>query len=370
MTALVRRAALASVLAISLCGVMVAVCGKVPSLGFGAAAQSSGAPQVSFVVSGLMGLDGGWIAVSDINDAGRATGSASQQGQQRAVIWNDGRIVDLGIPGAGTSRGVAVDAAGRVACLATDPVGEFVCRGLLCDPDGESVDLELRTSMADSRCDVCGMNNLGQVVGAIRLADGTWEPAVWDRGGAAVSLGASPGRAKDINDMGQVAGYVGSGPMERACVWEPQADGSYAMTWVAPPSAGVSRAVAINDAGMVVGRAFARDDGRLRAFAYSSETGMRELPRPAGACIYWACDISDKGWIVGAAVGSGPRAVLWIGDQAMDLNDCIDPMSSWELVVARAVNNCGDIIGRGIFFDEEGGMFILRPERMTDSTVG
>lgn len=193
MTALVRRAALASVLAISLCGVMVAVCGKVPSLGFGAAAQSSGAPQVSFVVSGLMGLDGGWIAVSDINDAGRATGSASQQGQQRAVIWNDGRIVDLGIPGAGTSRGVAVDAAGRVACLATDPVGEFVCRGLLCDPDGESVDLELRTSMADSRCDVCGMNNLGQVVGAIRLADGTWEPAVWDRGGGGCKLGRVAG---------------------------------------------------------------------------------------------------------------------------------------------------------------------------------
>ncbi|MGC9317090.1 MAG: hypothetical protein ACP5KN_03535 [Armatimonadota bacterium] len=367
----VHRIALAGVLAASLYGVMAAVYGKTPWLGFGAAARSADAPQPTFVVSGLMGLDGEWIALSDIDDAGRIAGSASDRGQQRAVIWDNGRIVDLATPADRSSRSVAVGAGGCVVGTLTDPAGEYIHAAFLRDPGGQMFLLEARTAVADARCDVWGMNDLGQVVGCVRLADDTWEPAVWDRRGAVTTLGVSPGCARDINNSGQIAGYVGSGPAERAAVWESQGDGRYALTWLALASAGSSRAVAINDAGTAVGRAFGSGDGGLWAFTYDRETGMRELPRLGATDVSWACDISDTGWIVGCAVtANGPRAVLWIGDRAIDLNDCIDPMSSWELTVAAAVNDLGDIIGRGLFADEDGSSFVLRPEWIGDGTGG
>jgi hypothetical protein len=113
-------------------------------------------------------------------------------------------------------------------------------------------------------------------------------------------------QAADINDLGQVlcSRFAGTPAVRRAIVYSPNGE-----TLILPaPGPGYQASVlprGLNDTGIVVG-AITTPLGSQRAFAFSSELGMRDLNDtslvsdiPAGYTMRSAEKVSDTGWIVG-----------------------------------------------------------------------
>lgn len=206
--------------------------------------------------------------------------------------------------------------------------------------------------------------------------------------------------ANAINESGWIAGWsLGSANWQRAVLWDGTALydlGSLAGTW--------SMANAINSNGVVVGSTAVKDDVYPHAAAFDRGT-IHDLGSlgPTGSTAY---GINDSGRVVGASsVGAGPllhafvydlpsgpmrdvspnqpctliavngsgdavgscspadrvnHAALWHRDTMADLNDAIsDP--SWLLIIARAINDAGQITGTGTR-NGEARAFILTPQ--------
>jgi probable HAF family extracellular repeat protein len=161
------------------------------------------------------------------------------------------------------------------------------------------------------------------------------------------TLGGDSSMAWGINDSGQVVGTAATADREyHAFLWE---DGR--MTDLGALGTGKSIAYALNRHGQVVGesttaavaplggpgnRAVGWEGGRIAALADASG--------PDGA----AYGVTDRGEIVGEAYGGG-GAVLWRGGEAVALADLLPAGHGWDrLVIARAVNERGQIVGWGV----------------------
>jgi probable HAF family extracellular repeat protein len=147
---------------------------------------------------------------ADINDRGQVVGQRTVDGRQHAVLWEDGRLTDLGTLGGDSSRAIAV-------------------------------------------------NERGQVLGVSRSADGTDHAFLWTSG-RMVDLGrvgSSLGQAYDLNDEGQAIG-----PMWTPSVAPPITSDAKPVMWtvhddggpVEPPP-GPQCATATNQAHVQAGRA-------------------------------------------------------------------------------------------------------------------
>jgi probable HAF family extracellular repeat protein len=159
----------------------------------------------------------------DINDAAQVVGAAQNgDGVERAVLWSDGRILDLG-----TLDGI------------------------------ESV--------------ASAINERGWIAGTARTSDGSSHAFLW-RDGVMSDLGALPGgrhsRAYDLNDVGQIVGSAtrlsARGPQDCAAIW---CDGQLAdLNDLVDPDMDTvfCRANGINSRGQIVGQGVI--DGRDRAF--------------------------------------------------------------------------------------------------------
>jgi probable HAF family extracellular repeat protein len=113
-------------------------------------------------------------------------------------------------------------------------------------------------------------------------------------------------------------------------------------------SLGLSPA-AINDRGTMVGwmvptngtteqgQAFIRENGTVRRL----NTGNRKGHPSA---------INNSGRVVGYAQTpeNGNYACIWNGDEILDLNDLVGIKSGWRLVIARAINDRGQILARAV----------------------
>jgi len=151
-----------------------------------------------------------------INESGTVAGAATAtNGRQRAFLWRDGQMTDLGTLGGTTSYigyeqsnhlygdDNALNEWGHVVGGSTTADGSthaFLWR------DGQMTDLGTlggRSSVA------LAINNLGQVVGLSETADSQGHAFLWENG-TMTDLGAlADGRssiARDINDRGQIVG--------------------------------------------------------------------------------------------------------------------------------------------------------------------
>lgn len=266
-----------------------------------------------------------------VNDRGVVVG----QSGGRAVLWRDGRIVDLGTLGGSSSsaldineRGdvvgysrVAEDVAthafvrrgGRMIDLGTLPGdadsyatdvndrGDVVgyssggdgIRAVLWRPDGTAVDLTARTGLHL----VTDLDNAGRLVGSV-LPDGMNEvPALWYRGRTTL-LSDLSGSASAINDRGEIVGYFFVGTAG-SFVWR---RGRLTEIPLLPdlPPASAMQAQDINNRGQVVG--FGGFDG----FVWDADSGTLATLPGLGRAGTAAYGINDRGQIAGSA-GTTPE---------------------------------------------------------------
>ncbi|MEH2123463.1 DUF3466 family protein [Nostoc sp.] len=254
----------------------------------------------------------------------------------------------------------------------------------------------------DNQLAVTGINNLGQVVGnsansnnftgnkPFLYSNGLTQPlpiqdaipyAINDRtqvvGGAsglgpflygdgvATSIGTLGTVAYGLNNLGQAVGILNSG---RAFLYE---NGQTTNLGTLPGDT-YSQANDVNDSGQVVGSSGLTGVNDSRAFVYSSSTGLQDLGRLRPTDLFsTGLGINNLGQVVGfsgtnnnffAAVGNGLRAFLYSDKTLYDLNNLIAPSSEggFTLTAASAINNNGQIVGRGAV-NGELHAFLLTP---------
>jgi probable HAF family extracellular repeat protein len=172
--------------------------------------------------------------------------------------------------------------------------------------------------------DAYAVNDAGQVVGKADLPSrpggGATHAFVWDHGTMhdVGTLGGRDSLAYAINNRGQIAGFslTATSGARHACLWQ----NGRAIDLGALPGDTTSEAHGINDRGQVVGT-------------------------------------SDK-----APQAAANRAVLWDRGSAVDLKSRIANARDWTLQDAMAINNAGEIVGKG----QRGGVehaFLLTPTK-------
>jgi hypothetical protein len=197
-------------------------------------------------------------------------------------------------------------------------------------------------------------------IGRSNIIVGEWVPdgkartdAVYWNDNVPHSIGlCCGGTIKAVNKMGDMIGdaYDDQGRYH-AFTWNPS-QGQRIMG----PSDRYSSAVAINDAGHILiqagADAYLEDTGNLQRLDLSSK--FYNSTRAMNNCDF----------VVG---GYGPnsdqyRAFLWNTTAGFrDLNSLIPRDSGWTLELATAINDRGEIVGRGDFHDDERG-FLLIPQ--------
>lgn len=346
------------------------------------ASAAPGPPRYAIVDLGtLAGNDSRGVA---LNDAGWVAGTSRVDVfTSRAFLWlpapalgMEAGMHDLGTLGGNSSFGSAIDSAGRVAGTSFLP-GEKDARAFRWET-GTMTDLGTIEPWPSSTGE--GINDLGEVVGkasALGCVPSLWLPAAHYGYPAGVHelpmpAGWSEGEALDINDHGQVVGYLAwaacDGLIARhPYLWLPEPAfglpaGPHDLFPDAPTEDFYSHVLAINDVGEMVGwRAVGFVTGPREPLIW--RRGVAEpLPLPPGIDTATATGLDDRGRVVGytGIIDIFGRALLWQDGEVHDLNDLIPPGSGWELKVANAINESDQIVGTGLL-DGERRAFLLTP---------
>jgi len=261
-----------------------------------------------------VGINSGSVSVG--------TSTINTSGTDHAVLWINGKVRDLGtLPGGTVSVGSAINDAGQVAGGSDN--GSTDTHAILWSKATGMQDLG--TLLASGGYSLAeGLNRFGEVVGQSTVGSGGQTHAfVWAQAHGMKDLGTLSGGlnsiAYHVNDAGQIVGLSDSGTSySHAVLWTP--DGKIQDLGTLPNATG-SNANSINNSGQVVGFAI------FPNFAY--------------------------------------QAITWTEAAGMkDLNALIAPNSGWTLEFAFAINDNGQITGRGSINGQEHA-FLLTPTGTT-----
>lgn len=306
------------------------------------------------VVAQIIDLDAGDFSTAyAVNNNGQVVGGGGTG--VGAFLWEGGSLTRLGVlPGASYAAARDINDDGVV-------VGQSGSRAFTWTRSGGME--PLAGTLGGTQSEAWGINLNGDIVGSSTLPGDTVRHATLWSNGVVIDLQASlpPGYsyAWDINDNKVVVGeYHPAGGQARAFRWTaetgvqlmipPQtqfdialdvnasgtivgwrpfeAGGSpFAFSWTQGSLANLgtlggnsSVAIAINDAGVIVGRADTgvRRSGAMQhvAFIWTAADGMRSLGLPSGRDYAQAWDVSETNWVAGESwIPSGAsRATLWI----------------------------------------------------------
>lgn len=280
-----------------------------------------------------------------INDRGQIVGfSKTSAGTDHAFSWESGTLTDLGTLGGPNSYAEGVSDEGHVVGW-SEPSG-----------GGEQAFIWHNGTMRalPSLNGTCGMssthayavNSSGHAVGQ---SDNPFcsSPVLW-RNGVVTDLGTltgddpSSGTAFGINDLGQIVGesYSNRFHVRRAFLWQ---NGTMRDLGSLGGGGEESKAYDINERGEVVGDSYIRghsfDRGFIRhAFLWSNGV-MTDLGTLIGGSVSFARGINDSGQVVGHgdAASGGFHAFVWHKGTMVDLGPGL----------AEAINNAGEVVGRG-----------------------
>ncbi|MGY1490668.1 DUF3466 family protein [Methylobacillus pratensis] len=275
-----------------------------------------------FVISDNVQTDIGTLAGATshaygINSSGVITGQTTTTGAATPTsgfIYSNGAFQIIPTLGGTQALGRAINDAGQVAGSSTNGRGRY---NAFIYSDGEITNLgTLGGDNALHTTYAYDINNKAQIVGQSVAADGKSYAYVWENG-QITSLGALPGGTERTQT-------------------------------------GVSEARAINDAGQIAGRSLHAGNTSYHAFFY--EDGTLTDIGTLGGNGSSSYGINNHGWVVGVsdidAATNATHAFLYSKETGiLDLNDFLPKNSGWELLLAQAISDNGNIIGYGRYTD-------------------
>jgi probable HAF family extracellular repeat protein len=353
------------------------------------------------VISHLSSLHQGWSSAPVAVSANGLIAGYSENGkidpltataELRAVLWENGRITNLGtLPEGGyESAALSVNSAGQVAGSAlnttADPTPLFLSavypmvmqttqsRAFFWEGDvmqdlGTLGGTDAAAALINERGQVMGWSYTGAAAGACNPALGSF---IWDKEKGMRSVGSFGGTcayAFDLNNGGQVVGWssVTGDQYSRAFVSK---DGLF-QDLGGSIGGNSTFAFAINESGQAVGGGQVGGDSSLyfHAALWTQIGQMTDLGTLGKDPCSSATDINARGQVVGGSISHYQclheelytRAFLWENGGIVDLNALIPDGSPLYLLYADHINDEGEIAGNGVDADGNNHAFLLIP---------
>lgn len=322
---------------------------------------ASGAP-ATYVIEDLGTLGGSYSRAWDINNRGEVVGhSQTAGGQVHAFLYRNRTMIDIGTLGGSNSEANAINDAGQVVGYAHLP-NNSAWRAYRYE-NGVMVNLGTLGGLGSLAYDI---NDAGHTVGWSNQIEAFNVHAYVQDGVRMIDLGTLAGTmcvAYGINNAGKVVGQ--SSAYGEAANGTPEMqyhafllDGA-SMVDLGTLGGSASAANAINGAGHVVGWSRTTGDSQYRAFLWTGGT-LRDLGTLGDNSA--AFGINTAGDIVGRVdlVDGTQHAMLYRGGTMIDINTLLPPVSGWELVEARAINDSGQMVGLG-YHNGAQRAYLMRP---------
>jgi len=332
----------------------ILLAGAFAALALGPATAQAG---VGYSVTDLGTLGGNYSSARAISANGLVTGIASDaSGADQAFVYALGHMQGLSDQGASQAGGNGVNASGEVAAFDQETTSGRALRY-------ENGRMRYLGDLGGGTATAFAINVQGNVVGSARTADGHDEPFLYANK-TMTDLGTLGG-----HDQGQWNAAFGVNAHRAVTGTSWAADGRYyAFLWKdgSMQSLGTlggswSEGSAINDYGQITGLAYLPGDGAAHAFLWKNNR-IKDLGTLANSGFSWGFGINNQGVVVGMNQDSAyvDRAVIVNGGPMQDLNGLIDAGSGWQLNVAYAINDAGQIVGEGTIAGQTHA-FLLTP---------
>ena len=296
---------------------------------------------------------------------------------QNAVLWKDGKIINLGTLGGYESGAGWANSRGQVVGFSSnttpDPFslfgvvtqtrafmwqnGKMEDLGTLGGPDAVAVFINEQGQAA-------GLSYTNSTPNAVTGLP-TTDPFFWDKGkmtdlGTLGGTFGSTGEDVAINNRGQVIGgsNIAGDLTSHAFLWPGEGD---KMRDLGTLGGDFSTATAINNAGEVVGLAATADSVHGFFWKNGEMTDVGTLP---GDCFSGVFGINDRDQVVGSSFScdfTTTRAILWEDGQIIDLNVFVPPSTDLTLLGVEKINERGELFGEGILSTGDSRAFILIP---------
>jgi len=263
-------------------------------------ATAAGNARHAFVYDGVMHDIGALSSFSegyDINDSGQVTGDIGAGGGNHAFLY-DGVMHDLGTLGGANSLGWSINASGHVAGVADLAAGAgrhaFIYDGVMHDLG----------TLGGTNSYAQDINNIGQITGAADLNGTTSHAFFYD--GVMHDLGsldpATSSAGQGINSSGQIVGIAGvAGNVPHAFIY---ANGVMTdLNSLIDPASGwvLRQALAINDAGQILGDGTSPDGSGFRTFL------LTPVPEPSSVVLL---GLGGIGLLLAGRRGRKPRSAV------------------------------------------------------------
>lgn len=252
------------------------------------------------------------------------------------AFFHDGAtLYDIGTLDGPDSQTFALNDAGQVVGYSNAP--DFELHAFSWTRSTGIVDLGTLGGPESVAVDV---NDLGQVVGGSTTNLGELRAFSWTQGGGLVNLGTLGGgsQAVAINDAGQILGMFSSDASNsdfRVFLWTPD-DGMSDLGMLGDTGAS---AALLTQAGQVVGHSGV-DDGASHAFSWTAATGMIDLGTFGGSDSFPAA-VNEAGQVIGFAHDEDgtPLAFSWTSETGLV------ELTLGGNSTATAINAAGQVVG-------------------------
>lgn len=278
----------------------------------------------------------------DINNAGQVVGTTYQaDGLERAVLYENGVITDLGAPAGAYSYAYQINSSGQI-------IGNYYINNTNYGFVYSQGQMTILPSLPGRDTYPNAINDRGDIVGVAEDSTGDSHPFLY-RDGVMVDLAQELGDgsiAQSINNAGDIVGTHGTQAFY---------DAAGEVTFMSlPAKVGFPVQIGgINDAGQIALSAY--QDVYIYDHGQLADAGL--LAGPIGPLEMLPFDINHEGEIVG--VGNQGRGVDWPflykdGDLFF-LDSLLISADGWSLTRYKstvswniAINDSGEIVGQGI----------------------